>query len=76
MFAYRWDANVPGIGDTLVEFTLAPEGDGTRAARRRERVRLARAPAPTSRSALREGNVGGWEHELGDLERYAQTVTV
>ena len=29
-FAYRWDANVPGIGDTLVEFTLSPEGDGTR----------------------------------------------
>src|SRR4051794_3223614 len=29
-FAYRWDANDPGIGDTLVEFTLTPEGDGTR----------------------------------------------
>src|SRR3954463_10420188 len=29
-FAYRWDANVAGIGDTLVEFTLVPEGDGTR----------------------------------------------
>ena len=25
---------------------------------------------------VREGNVGGWAHELGDLERYAQTVTV
>ena len=30
VFAYRWDANVGGIGDTLVEFTLTPEGDGTR----------------------------------------------
>ena len=29
-FAYRWDANVAGIGDTLVEFTLATEGDRTR----------------------------------------------
>ena len=29
-FAYRWDANDAGIGDTLVEFTLTPEGDGTR----------------------------------------------
>jgi hypothetical protein len=28
------------------------------------------------RAELREGNVGGWEQELGDLERYAQTVTV
>ena len=25
---------------------------------------------------LREGNVRGWKHELGDLERYAQTVAV
>ena len=23
-FAYRWDANDAGIGDTLVEFTLTP----------------------------------------------------
>src|ERR1700754_5350450 len=30
-FAYRWDANTPeDIGDTLVEFTLATEGDHTR----------------------------------------------
>ena len=29
-FAYRWDANVKEAGDTLVEFTLTPEGDGTR----------------------------------------------
>ncbi len=26
------------------------------------------------RERLRQGNVGGWKHELGDLERYAQTV--
>ena len=25
VFAFRWDANDPGIGDTLVEFTLKPE---------------------------------------------------
>src|SRR5215207_11032628 len=30
VFAYHWDANVPGVGETLVEFTLSPEGDGTR----------------------------------------------
>jgi uncharacterized protein YndB with AHSA1/START domain len=32
--------------------------------------------AETVREELREGNVGGWKHELGDLERYAQTVAV
>ena len=44
-------------------------------ARGRERVRL-RTAADEVSAELREGNVGGWEHELGDLERYAQTVTV
>src|SRR5262249_12138404 len=28
-FAYRWDST-NRVGDTLVEFTLTPEGDGTR----------------------------------------------
>jgi uncharacterized protein YndB with AHSA1/START domain len=69
-FAYRWDANVGGIGDTLVEFTLTPEGDGTR-------VRVVESGWESLRTTeaeqerLREGNVGGWEHELGDLARYA-----
>ena len=75
-FAYRWDANVAGIGDTLVEFTLATEGD------RHARDASSRAASPRctatdeAQSELREGNVGGWKHELGDLERYAQTVAV
>ena len=33
-------------------------------------------PATTEQERLREGNVGGWEHELGDLERYAASVAV
>jgi hypothetical protein len=28
------------------------------------------------RRELAEGNRGGWKAELGDLERYAQTVNV
>ena len=74
-FAYRWDANVGGIGDTLVEFTLSPEGDGTRV-RVVESGFASLATSDAERERLREGNVGGWKHELGDLERYAQTVTV
>ena len=74
-FAYRWDANVGGIGDTLVEFTLSTEGDGTRV-RVVESGFASLATSDAERERLREGNVGGWKHELGDLERYAQTVTV
>lgn len=75
VFAYRWDANDPGIGDTLVEFTFTPEGDGTR-------LRVTESgwgelrTTEARQAELREGNTGGWKHELGDLERYAQTVAV
>ena len=74
-FAYRWDANDAGVGDTLVEFTITPEGDGTR-------VKVVESgwtkltTTPERQNELREGNTSGWKHELGDLERYAQTVTV
>ena len=52
-----------------------PGGLGHPRAGGRERVRRAEGHDEV-RAELREGNVGGWEHELGDLERYAQTVTV
>ena len=75
VFAYRWDANDPGIGDTLVEFTLTPEGDGTRV--KVVESGWTKLTTTTERqNELREGNTGGWKHELGELERYAQTVTV
>jgi uncharacterized protein YndB with AHSA1/START domain len=74
-FAFRWDANDPGVGDTLVEFTLTPEGDGTRL-KVVESGWEALRTSPERQAELRDGNVGGWRHELGDLERYAQSVTV
>ena len=74
-FAYRWDTNDAGVGDTLVEFTLTPEGDGTRV--KVVESGWTKLTTTTERqNELREGNTGGWKHELGDLERYAQTVTV
>jgi uncharacterized protein YndB with AHSA1/START domain len=75
VFAWRWDANIKGIGDTLVEFTLAPEGDGTRV-RVVESGFASLAATDTVREELRQGNVGGWKAELGDLEHYATTVVV
>jgi uncharacterized protein YndB with AHSA1/START domain len=75
VFAYRWDANVPGIGDTLVEFTLTPEDSGTRV-RVVESGWMSLRTSDDERERLRQDNAGGWVQELGDLERYAQTVTV
>lgn len=74
-FAYRWDANDPGVGDTLVEFALTREGDGTR-------VKVTESgwgelkTSAERQAELRDGNTRGWQAELGDLERYAQTVIV
>jgi uncharacterized protein YndB with AHSA1/START domain len=75
VFAYRWDANIGGIGDTLVEFTLTPEGGGTRV-RVIESGWASLRTTEAEQTRLREGNVGGWEHEFGDLARYAQNVAV
>ena len=74
-FAYRWDANDAGVGDTLVEFTFTPEDGGTR-------LKVVEsgwgelATSPERRAELRDGNTGGWKHELGDLERYIENVAV
>ena len=75
VFAYRWDANVAGIGDTLVEFTLATEGDRTRVTVVESGWTQLRTSAE-EQARLREGNVRGWESEMGDLERYAHNVAV
>jgi uncharacterized protein YndB with AHSA1/START domain len=74
-FAYRWNAYDPTAGETLVEFTLTPEGDGTRLKVVESGWGELRGTAEHVRG-LREGNVRGWASELGDLERYAQTVAV
>ena len=75
VFAYRWDANVAGIGDTLVEFTLATEGDRTRVTVVESGWTKLRTSAE-EQTRLRDGNVRGWESEMGDLERYAHNVAV
>ena len=74
-FAYRWDANDPGVGDTLVEFTLTPEGDGTRLKVVESGWSELRG-TPEHIRGLRDGNIRGWASELGDLEQYAAQVAV
>jgi uncharacterized protein YndB with AHSA1/START domain len=81
-FAYRWTASgipegtPPTDGNsTLVEFTFEPTDGGTR-------LRVVESGfagldfAPDKQAELHAGNVEGWEHEFGHLERYAQTVAV
>jgi len=72
-FAYRWNAFDPAAGETLVEFTFTAEGEGTRLKVRESGWDQLRGE-PEHLRELREGNVRGWKSELGDLERYAQTV--
>jgi uncharacterized protein YndB with AHSA1/START domain len=74
-FAWRWDAHVAGIGDTLVEFTLASEGDATRV-HVIESGFASLAATDGVREEAREGNVRGWKNELGHLQHYAETVAV
>ena len=78
-FAYRWTAHFAGDAEpaegnsTLVEFTLTPDGDGTR-------LRVVEtgfdALATTSENAARnhELNTGGWAEMVQRVAQYAQRV--
>ena len=80
LFSYRW-APYPDPGgkepvegnSTLVEFTLAPEGDATRLRVVESGFAALAAPAEQQRK-LREGNVEGWEIEFGHLVEHASRV--
>jgi uncharacterized protein YndB with AHSA1/START domain len=79
-FAYRWAPFKDPAGEeplegnsTLVEFTLAPEGDATRL----RVVESGFATLDTSeaqRTSNLNGNSEGWRHELGELREYAEKV--
>ena len=74
--AYRWASTLPGQeprdgNSTLVEFTLAAEGGGTRLRVVESGFASLDAPEETRRKSL-EGNIGGWEEELADLRRRAE----
>ena len=80
-FSYRWapfkdpSGDEPGEGNsTLVEFTLQPEGDGTRL----RVVESGFASLATSDAQRRQnltGNTAGWEFETGELRAYAEKVS-
>ena len=81
-FAYRWApfedpaGEAPEEGNsTLVEFTLAAEGDGTRL-RVVESGFTSLAASDEQRATNHASNTDGWRIELGELSGYAAKVTV
>jgi uncharacterized protein YndB with AHSA1/START domain len=79
-FAYRWTAHhakpgaEPEVGNsTLVEFTLAPEGDATRL-RVVETGFAALAATEEQRQSNYDDNVGGWKQVLEQLDAYVGKV--
>src|SRR5919108_1382596 len=80
-FSYRWapfkdpSGDEPGEGNsTLVEFTLQPEGDGTRL-RVVESGFASLATSDAQRQQNLKGNTEGWEFETGELRAYAEKVS-
>ena len=81
-FSYRWAPFKDPGGDeplegnsTLVEFTLQPEGDGTRL----RVVESGFASLATSQEQRAEnllGNTGGWQREIDELRAYAEKAAV
>jgi uncharacterized protein YndB with AHSA1/START domain len=79
-FSYRWapfqdpggDEPVEG-NSTLVEFTLAPEGDETRL-RVVESGFASLDASDEQRERNHASNTGGWRAELDELREYATTV--
>lgn len=69
VFAFRWmrEHDVPFAvgGSTLVEFTLSPDGDGTR-------LRL--VESGFTEDEHRKDNDGGWDAELADLVKFVESA--
>ena len=79
-FAYRWapfkdpGGEEPVEGNsTLVEFTLAPEAEGTRL-RVVESGFASLATSDERRAENHKDNTEGWEHETAELRAYAEKV--
>ena len=79
-FAYRWAPFTDPGGEepvegnsTLVEFTLAREGDGTRL-RVVESGFASLATSEEQRAKNLEGNTRGWAYETDELREYAEKV--
>jgi uncharacterized protein YndB with AHSA1/START domain len=76
-FAYRWASGHPGevatdTNSTLVEFTLAPEGSGTRLTVAESGFATLEIPADRVDTAGYDSHSNGWSVKLDDLRKYAE----
>ena len=62
-FAFRWQSGAEGSPMTLVDFTLEELPTGTR-------LRVVESGFAVLAREHRDGNVRGWQRELGELETY------
>jgi uncharacterized protein YndB with AHSA1/START domain len=80
-FSYRWAPIREHWGEdpnernsTLVEFTLAADGDGTRLKVVESGFEALEGTEEQRRSSF-EGNSEGWDTQLGNVSRYAEKIT-
>jgi uncharacterized protein YndB with AHSA1/START domain len=78
-FAYRWASGYPGqeaTGDnsTLVEFTLTPDGDGTRLYLVESGFATLDLPEETRATASYESHSGGWTEVLATMREHAERL--
>ncbi|MGW7573959.1 SRPBCC family protein [Streptomyces sp. NPDC054765] len=78
-FSYRWAAAYPGevavVGNsTLVEFTLTPEGDGTRLRVVESGFADLVIPEDRKKTAGYESHSEGWSGQAENIRRYAEQL--
>ena len=78
-FSYRWASGFPGQlasedNATLVEFTLTPEGNGTRLQLVESGFAKLTLPAETAETASHASHSNGWPEALGSLKQTAEKV--
>jgi uncharacterized protein YndB with AHSA1/START domain len=79
-FAYRWASGYPGQeatedNATLVEFTLTPDGDGTRLHLVESGFATLVLPEETRATASYESHSAGWTDVLAGMREHAERLT-
>ncbi|MGW2627986.1 SRPBCC family protein [Streptomyces chattanoogensis] len=78
-FSYRWASAHPGDvatahNSTLVEFTLTPEGDGTRLRVVESGFAGLHIPEERRRTASYESHSEGWSAQVKNIQQYAERL--
>ncbi|MER6911865.1 SRPBCC family protein [Streptomyces sp. NPDC000594] len=78
-FSYRWASAYPGEqataeNATLVEFTLTPEGEGTRLRVTESGFAAIRIPEERRETASYESHDGGWAGQVENIRDYTEKL--